>query len=1535
MTEQFKNPYESITFGNSLLLRVDGAIGTMSLSPNGRDAVLAGRKGLFIIDLDDPFTTPRWLHHITSWEVADVQWSPHHSAKPSWVISTSNQKALLWDLARPSSNAIINVLHQHSRAITDINFHPSDPEVLATCSVDTFVLGWDMRTPRKPVARWAEWRAGATQVKWNHDNPYEIASSHDNSFYIWDTRKGALPVVKVNQAHTGKINGIDFSGGSSNIITCSNDSKIKFWDLTSYKIEDFSSDFNYFANENERSTDIRPSVVINTSFPVARARNLPFGSEKACGIMPLIGGENSIHIVNYDHAHTASLGSNRTQVIDSDPVFKFQGHNGAIKDFLWRTRHSNYMNFESRSKWKDFQLVTWSSQDCDLKLWPHDERLYKSVNYNPTHEVLNIDINEDTDSDSPKPTQPVIDKSRKVHSYDYQSYIVEPKMTISDLNYLDNKDILSSISSYQIHRAARSSEVIGTQLNHLDWISGVRIGNLANNKNDNENSIADVNGPNNLGEEVTIVGHKFPKVRFEKISVSTGELVLSLKGPVPSLYKYMNTDNSKIEGNDTRHSNKNHEKGEKRDLENSELLKNEDLTSRQISTNLSNDSGGAKKKNITQAIPSSRNQNDKDVDGILLFNSKLDSEKPENTDNNPNNSNSAQKSSEEANTENRLVFIRLEIKFPSSYPFLEILDDSGLPPKRLSKLQKMNTIHFNIEETHEIDSSLKTEMLKSLKEISFFYTNKHKKFCLEPCLRFLMGDKIELVDSLVVGAESEPNRSNSLGEESIIEEIGTEGWADDLIQQQPDYFHSDEEDNSEQRKNRMISPLNDYDEDEDTAALNADFLPTVDDPASNSLHDIRRINTNDSDLKHASDSLTQSQGNIGSVPIPKSCGAVWTPSGKLVCFFFPKQNEEESKSFQKFNIFQFTEEGNHSSHSSHHNNRNQDFKDNENDTNNEKNEYHGSLKSLAETDDDETSSESVDRSDTESISSEDSFTNDLDDILMNDLSSRSRTPGLFKTAVGLGNRYVLENKKLSLSRLKNYGTTTNSKSSVPGEHSQSFRRKKEKLMKKTNTIEIFDYSHLLPNKYELALEYRVLGDSPSKLARYNSAIAFKYGYQDVGEVWQIVEMLLEKKYEDNDLWSSEMHREQTFSGNNAKNYIAGILRSGSTNFMKKSFEWGPHPFGRTWLVSSIFDYFEKLGNVQMLAMLSCILFENKKNEKYTTLYNIPINTPYQVLPPAPPASIETYKGLNKTIDHFGILYDDYGSELPSGSSRTFTLIGKPAHYNSYPMSNSSSFDVESWKEKRGNNPDLFRKLIPQKSMFFNPSDTQLHKLEKHGRSLPRPHMLYNKVKIQGQTQRSLRGVVSMNQRAGKMSMKQKHRNTPTVTINLQNSDTLDLFEDSTSIPLLEVENKIESYRKQYSELLFYWGLPINRIKILKFNFSDAAQKSESQFEIHKCNFAFRKAKKDPTGFRDIFGGALTRKRQNELTPSSRTSFATHKCNLCKLVIDKRAVICINCEHVLHFHCAAEWWGDSDSEENDEFQKECPSGCGCVCIDHSK
>src|SRR5438034_6129672 len=192
------------------------------------------KEGLHIIDLDNPYSPPRYLPHHTPWEVADVQWSPFAS-RDSRIVSTSNQKALVWNLAmKTGQNSIERVLHAHSRAITDINFSAHHPDMLATCAVDSFVHCCDLRVPApaRPAVSFSDWFAGATQVKWNRQDSHVIASSHDRFLRIWDDRKGAYPIRTI-EAHSTKIYGIDWNRTRPDaLVTCSLDQTIKFWNCS-------------------------------------------------------------------------------------------------------------------------------------------------------------------------------------------------------------------------------------------------------------------------------------------------------------------------------------------------------------------------------------------------------------------------------------------------------------------------------------------------------------------------------------------------------------------------------------------------------------------------------------------------------------------------------------------------------------------------------------------------------------------------------------------------------------------------------------------------------------------------------------------------------------------------------------------------------------------------------------------------------------------------------------------------------------------------------------------------------------------------------------------------------------------------------------------------------------------------------------------------------------------------------------------------------------------------------------------------------
>lgn len=1331
------------TFGNSLSLRVDGAIGAMSLSPNGRDAVLAGRRGLFIIDLDDPFMTPRWLHHVTLWEVADVQWSPHNQ-KPSWCISTSNQKALLWDLSRPSNSAILNVLHSHTRAITDINFHPQHPEVIATCSVDTFIYSWDMRTPRKPVAQWADWRAGAIQVKWNHEDPNQLASSHDNCFYVWDLRKGSTPLIKVNNAHSRKINGLDFSQGLSNIITSSNDHSVKMWNLESAAANEVISKFNYF----DTTTTLQPSVVIHTDFPVSRARHIPFGNAKACGIMPLRGGGDAIHVVNYEAAYSKSLhgetvhvykdrneglqgdedhslhqnsqidtasqgeltlgeitvgephrngeslyeerphfqifadnGATRNHAITSDYIHTFKGHKAPMKDFLWRT------NQESKYKYKDYQLVTWSSQDYDLKLWPHDENLYAKVNFNPYLKIL---FNRGLESIYPDDEifgDVASIKSIEPEAFTYNTYCIEPPILLHDLEKQSNGDILSSMTLYQIAERKRNSGGLNlqNQINHLDWISGVRMGRS------NTAAPSDENEPTNFGEEVSIVGHKFPKVRFEKISVSTGELVVSLRGPLPNVED-----------------------------------ENADADKERSDKNLTKESIG----------------------------------------------------DEEPEQDQRLIFIRILITFPKSYPYCDEIADMPRLTKKLARLQKHNLINFDIEITHELSTAVKAEMLKNLNEIAQFYTNKYKKFCLEPCLRYLIGDKVELVEELMV----EKNE--------VVEEVGNEGWADDLINQQP----------------LEIEMKDDSSGEED------DLIPALTNPATRSETPIEE----------------PKRTFFDSTPVPKGCGAAWSPTGQLVCFFLPL--EEEEKTLQKFNMYQFTDGG-------------------------VKQHQH-------------TESESEDMSDSEDSSSISDFsiTNDLDEVF----EGARKLPGF----QGSG----FQNEK---SRLASGGTPSNYKSLLPD--------KKKRNEKSKNIVSIFDLRHLLPDKYELGSEYRVLGDSPENLARYNSGVALKYGLQEISDVWKILEMILIKDVIIEDINPTYYQDPETFT-----NMLTELKHLKRKNYR---FYWGTHPIGHSWLITEIFRYFERRGNIQMLAMLSCILYENPINLKKDPSdgkspidFSVPIQTPYQVLPVRRPSE--------RPVDEADHL-------LSHRSLLVFRRDQISTGLSLYAKSATSS--IGSFKEQISL-PERFKKILP--GSFLTSNDYIL------SNDAFREKNLKFRTKLTVVEKRKLTKAVQPSKGRNML------RPIPTVSIDMQNTDELDLYDDLYTLSLLQSQDslKIKLYREQYANMLYMWGLHLDRIKILKFNFPTTVKSSSI---VHSVNFGMRSRKKQ--SHTQLFINAVTLIPGNNAWNTTKRSQFKY-CVFCNLVVLKNMVLCTNCEHVLHTDCASEWWRKGGDDE-------CASGCGCNCLEH--
>ncbi|KAI0952525.1 hypothetical protein AcV7_008300 [Taiwanofungus camphoratus] len=289
--------------------------------------------GLYIIDLEAPLNVPRFLPQGGTWDVADVQWNPH-MARSEYIVSTSSEKLLIWNLLLSGKTSIEHVLRSHYRAITDINWHTSDPDIVVSTGIDSWLWAWDLRTTQKPVMGLCAFNSGGTQVKWNRQDGNILASSHLNEVLIWDRRKGSLPISNI-KAHNAKIYGIDWAHDRRNeIVTCSLDKTIKIWDIQ----------------------DCAPTITFHTAYPVWRARDLPFGR----GVLSLPQrGETALEL--WAHRNPSA------------PVSTFEGHADVVKEFVWR---------KGVHEGSEFQLITWS-KDKTLRFWPIDMEVMQKAGITP------------------------------------------------------------------------------------------------------------------------------------------------------------------------------------------------------------------------------------------------------------------------------------------------------------------------------------------------------------------------------------------------------------------------------------------------------------------------------------------------------------------------------------------------------------------------------------------------------------------------------------------------------------------------------------------------------------------------------------------------------------------------------------------------------------------------------------------------------------------------------------------------------------------------------------------------------------------------------------------------------------------------------------------------------------------------------------------------------------------------------------------------------------------------------------------------
>ncbi|CAO1631710.1 unnamed protein product [Parajaminaea phylloscopi] len=415
------------TFGKSASIFINEPIGSMSLSPANRDVVLAARKGLYIVDLESPYAPPRFLAQLSSWEAADVQWSPH-PARSHWVASTSNDRLLIWNLERPEgafrgpppfmagrnlgagSGAIdalqSKLMRQSEQSLVSSNISgdlgPSLSSSMSGSALPTNHESWhsSARSSAIEYVLQAHTRA-ITDINFSAHHPDILASCGIDAWsWVWDLRTPQKPVQGYS-AWNAPATQIKWNRSSPHRLATSVTNKVLVWDerkgaLPLATIEAHENQIYGLDWSRDTSTAGLNKLVTCSLDGAVKFWDLGApASQNAIGSRALITEPEQViqtptpiwrarhlpfgnGVMTLPQRGDLTLSMWSKESPEGGPVERFVGHKDVVKEYLFRTRGGQDTGKDDRR----FQLITWS-KDQTLRLWPVSAEAMVRVGHKP------------------------------------------------------------------------------------------------------------------------------------------------------------------------------------------------------------------------------------------------------------------------------------------------------------------------------------------------------------------------------------------------------------------------------------------------------------------------------------------------------------------------------------------------------------------------------------------------------------------------------------------------------------------------------------------------------------------------------------------------------------------------------------------------------------------------------------------------------------------------------------------------------------------------------------------------------------------------------------------------------------------------------------------------------------------------------------------------------------------------------------------------------------------------------------------------
>ncbi|CAN8100720.1 unnamed protein product [Discula destructiva] len=408
-----------------------------------------------------------------------------------------------------------------------------------------------------------------------------------------------------------------------------------------------------------------------------------------------------------------------------------------------------------------------------------------------------------------------------------------------------------------------------------------------------------------------------------------------------------------------------------------------------------------------------------------------------------------------------------------------------------------------------------------------------------------------------------------------------------------------------------------------------------------------------------------------------------------------------------------------------------------------------------------------------------------------------------------------------------------------------------------NVVKFFDMRDMLPSKQQFAEEYAIFGDG-AQVCEYNARVAEKYGYADLVHIWQYAALLLRSDIPLEMREERQMNKSVLIIARDAlSRYRDGAYPEDGTELLTGRVKWGHHPIAQEF-VYDLFEHFEKLADVQMLAMLSCIFGESSAEDPVSYAESR-LTEPETPLPmKAPSFSLEYFPtdavdwNLSQPRSGFTsgthtpgtaqtplIMSDPQSPDIlwmGQSGSQSYSTGETPPHklFKDYHVSDADQHQSQSLSTSPNDRSAIRR----TQSVLAHTLSSGLHRglasasmisSSPPGRKRPSPAeaiLSHIPTNITWGTSTYFGGQqAEITETAGTSVsddefLKDELVSMVPVSVNIMIEDETAFDDDGwLSTPLLDPSRHPDyaGYRYAYAEILQMWRLPLARLEIMKFN----------------------------------------------------------------------------------------------------------------------